>query len=125
MIHPHPSTHSDIASALDVNGILRAYVAYADRLRPMAAPKQRTRAFRAFLAETIPAASAEILEAFRPTAKRQRRKPSIARQIKQAEKTGKRVTSVTTPDGMIINFGEPEPSAANNPWLDDLKVTKQ
>ena len=57
--------------------------------------------------------------------KRRTRKPSIARQIKQAEKTGKRVTSVTTPDGMIINFGDPEPSAANNPWLADLKVTKQ
>jgi hypothetical protein len=58
--------------------------------------------------------------------KRRTRKPSIARQIKQAEKTGKTVTSVTTPDGMIINFGEPEPSVANNPWLADIeKATKQ
>ena|SRR6516225_2645192 len=58
-------------------------------------------------------------------APRKLRKPSIRKLVEQAEKTGKRVTSVTTPDGMIINFGEPEPSAANNPWLDDLKVTKQ
>src|SRR5262249_39531810 len=56
---------------------------------------------------------------------RRQRKPSIATLVKRAEKTGRRVTSITTPDGMIINFGEPEPSAANNPWLDDLKVTKQ
>jgi hypothetical protein len=60
--------------------------------------------------------------------KRRTRKPSIAELVKQAEKTGRRVTSVTTPDGMIINFGEPEPAALDNPWpLDEFrtKETKQ
>jgi hypothetical protein len=60
-------------------------------------------------------------------ARRSRRpsKPSIATLIKRAEKTGRTVTSITTPDGTRINFGEGEPSEANNPWLADLKVTKQ
>jgi hypothetical protein len=88
------------ASELDVNAILRGYVAYADRLRLR-------------------------VDGSRQMAKRQRRKPSIARQIKQAEKTGKTVTSITTPDGTTINFGETKPTDASNPWLDDLKVTKQ
>jgi hypothetical protein len=56
---------------------------------------------------------------------KRRRKPSIARQIKQAEKAGKAVTSITTADGITINFDEPKPSDASNPWLDDLKATKQ
>ena len=55
-----------------------------------------------------------------------RRKPSIATLIKRAEKAGKTVTSVTTPDGTVLHFGEPQPTEANNPWLADLdKVTKQ
>ena len=53
------------------------------------------------------------------------RKPSIATLIKRAEKAGKTVTSVTTPDGTVLHFGEAQPSEAKNPWLDDLKVTKQ
>ena len=61
-----------------------------------------------------------------PRAKRRVRKPSIATLIKRAEKAGKTVTSVTTPDGTVLHFGEPEPTEANNPWLADLdKVTKQ
>jgi hypothetical protein len=55
-----------------------------------------------------------------------RRKPSIATLIKRAEKAGKTVTSVTTPDATVLHFGEPQPTEANNPWLADLdKVTKQ
>jgi hypothetical protein len=55
-----------------------------------------------------------------------RRKPGLRRLIAQAEKTGKTVTSVTTPDGHTLTFGEPQSSEANNPWLVDLdKVTKQ
>jgi hypothetical protein len=85
----------------------------------------RTRAIRAFLAEMPAAARAEILNEARPTAqKRQPRKPSIATLVKRAEKTGKTVTSITTPNGTRINFSDPEPSEANNPWLADL-VTKQ
>jgi hypothetical protein len=53
------------------------------------------------------------------------RKPSIATLIRRAEKAGKTVTSVTTPDGTVLHFGEPQPTEASNPWLADLKVTKQ
>jgi hypothetical protein len=85
----------------------------------------KTRAIRSYLANMPLAAGAEILEA-RPPLKRQRRKPSIARQIKQAEKAGKTVTSITTPDGTTIHFGDSESSEANNPWLADIeKATKQ
>jgi hypothetical protein len=59
-----------------------------------------------------------------PPHRRRQRKPSIATLVKRAEKTGKAVTSITTPDGTTINFSQ-EPGEANNPWLDDLKVTKQ
>ena len=42
------------------------------------------------------------------------------------DSAGKTVTSVTTPDGHTLTFGEPQSSEANNPWLVDLdKVTKQ
>jgi hypothetical protein len=61
-----------------------------------------------------------------PPKPRGKRKPSIATLIARAEKAGKAVTSVTTPDGTVLHFGEPQPSEANNPWLADLhKVTKQ
>jgi hypothetical protein len=60
-----------------------------------------------------------------PRAKRRVRKPSIRRMIAAAEKTGKNVTSITTPDGVTLHFGKGESTEASNPWLDDLKVTKQ
>jgi hypothetical protein len=73
-----------------------------------------------------------VLEAFlfgRSPSKTDRtrsRTPSIATLVKRAEKTGKTVTSITTRDGTTINFGDPEPSETNNPWLADIgKVTKQ
>jgi hypothetical protein len=56
---------------------------------------------------------------------RRQRKPSLRKMIAAAERGGKNVTSITTPDGVTLHFGEPEPSEASNPWLDDLKVTKQ
>jgi hypothetical protein len=49
------------------------------------------------------------------------RRPSIARLVKQAEASGHPVASVTTPNGMTIHFGQPEPSESNNPWRDDLR----
>jgi hypothetical protein len=49
------------------------------------------------------------------------RRPSIRRLVQQAEASGHSVASVTTPDGMTIHFGQPEPSEANNPWRDDLR----
>jgi hypothetical protein len=59
--------------------------------------------------------------------KRRQRKPSIKRMIAAAEQGGKTVTSITTPDGVTLRFGESEPTEANNPWLVgiDDKVTKQ
>jgi hypothetical protein len=58
--------------------------------------------------------------------RRQRKKPSIGRMIAAAERGGKKVTSVTTPEGVTLRFGESEPvESSNNPWLADLKVTKQ
>ena len=56
---------------------------------------------------------------------RKPRKPSIRRMIAAAEKAGKTVTGITMPDGTVLHLGEAQPSAAKNPWLDDLKVTKQ
>jgi hypothetical protein len=50
-----------------------------------------------------------------------KRKPSIARTIKQAERSGKKVTSITTPDGATLRFNEPEPTEATNPWLAKLE----
>jgi hypothetical protein len=62
-----------------------------------------------------------------PPPARKQRKPSIATLIKRVEKSGKRVTSITTPDGMRINFDEPK-AGTDNPWpLDEFrtKETKQ
>ena len=56
---------------------------------------------------------------------RRQRKPSIGRMIAAAERAGKNVTSITTPDGMTLHFGKAKLTDASNPWLDDLKVTKQ
>jgi len=53
-------------------------------------------------------------------------RPRIATLIKRAEETGRPVTSITTPDGTTIHFGETNPTDASNPWLADLrKATKQ
>jgi hypothetical protein len=56
---------------------------------------------------------------------RKPRRPSISKMIAQAEKAGKPVTSITTPDGMTLRFGEPEPGALENPWFADLDKAKQ
>jgi hypothetical protein len=46
--------------------------------------------------------------------------------IAQAEKSGRNVTSITTPEGYTIRFEEPQPTEASNPWLADIeKQTKQ
>jgi hypothetical protein len=77
---------------------------------------------------TCAMAHAGLLEPFdymhlvkRPRVKR----TSIRRMVAAAEKTGKTVTGVTMPDGTVLHFGELAPTEASNPWLDDLKVTKQ
>ncbi len=69
----------------------------------------------------------EKLAAWRRAHRTQRtRKPSIASMIAQAEKSGRTVSSVTTPDGTTIHFGETKPTEDTNPWLADIeKATKQ
>ena len=48
------------------------------------------------------------------------RKPQINKMIEQAEKTGKTVTSVTTPDGHTLRFGDTDDvSIAKNDWDTD------
>ena len=70
-------------------------------------------------------AKAEAQAKAEPQAAQPRRRPSIATLIARAEKQGKAVTQVTTPDGTTLHF-EPQPTGASNPWLADLeKVTKQ
>ena len=64
----------------------------------------------------------------RPQASKSRgpRKPSLRTLIEQAEKAGKKVASITMPDGVTLRFGESEPTEPSNPWLADLKKeTKQ
>jgi hypothetical protein len=47
---------------------------------------------------------------------RRQRKPSVAKLIRQAERSGRKVTSVTTDSGVTIRFAE-EPATETNPWL--------
>ena len=57
---------------------------------------------------------------------RRQRKPSIGRMIAAAERAGKKVTSITTPDGVTLHFGKVEDTDTTNPWLADLgKTIKQ
>ena len=54
----------------------------------------------------------------RPAARRRKRNPSIRKMIADAENSGKTVTSVTTPDGATLTFGEPSaaPPATSTDW---------
>lgn len=54
------------------------------------------------------------------------RKPSVRSLISRAQKAGKTVASITTPEGYTLTFGEAQPSEASNPWLVDIeRATKQ
>jgi hypothetical protein len=55
------------------------------------------------------------------TKPRSERKPSVRKLIKQAEESGKQVTSVTTPDGVTLKFGEREAGTTDNPWDEVLR----
>ena len=62
----------------------------------------------------------------KPPKPRQTRKPSIRTLVKQAERaSGKTVTSITTPDGTTLHFGEPEPTEATNPWLVNIDKARK
>jgi hypothetical protein len=49
----------------------------------------------------------------KPVRRRRQRKPSVATLIKRAEKAGKTVTAITTPEGMTLTFGEAADKSAN------------
>ena len=57
---------------------------------------------------------------------RKPRKPTLSRALAEAAKAGKPVRgAVIEADKIELQFGEPESTQTTNPWLDDLKVTKQ
>ena len=62
-----------------------------------------------------------------PRKPRKRKAPTLVTVAKQADEAGIPVARYEVePDGKInIVTGKPEPSTEANPWLDDLKVTKQ
>ena len=62
-----------------------------------------------------------------PRTARKPRKPTLVSVAKQASKAGIEVARYEVePDGRInVVTGKPEASTESNPWLDDLKVTKQ
>jgi len=70
--------------------------------------------------ETLPPISPQLGR--NPGRQRQPRQPSIRKLIEQAKKAG---ASITLPDGTKLDFSKAESAASENPWLDDLKVTKQ
>jgi hypothetical protein len=63
----------------------------------------------------------------KPRRGRAPRKSTLASVAKQASKAGIEVARYEVePDGKInVVTGQPEPSTESNPWLGDLKVTKQ
>jgi hypothetical protein len=50
------------------------------------------------------------------TARRRRRSTRVDTLIRQAEKAGKVVTSITTPDGVTLRFSESDRGSSNNSW---------
>jgi hypothetical protein len=59
--------------------------------------------------------------------KRHRRKVTLARAMREAAKAGASIARVEVADDKItLVMGEPEPTAASNPWLADFdKAAKQ
>lgn len=58
-------------------------------------------------------------------APKRRRKPSIRTMILQAEKAGKSVASITTPDGTTLTFGTAEQKSPEDPWERAMQGPKQ
>jgi hypothetical protein len=58
--------------------------------------------------------------------KNRQRRPSIGRMVAAAERSGKNVTSITTPDGVTLHFDKVENTEASNPWFSGIDdETKQ
>jgi hypothetical protein len=122
VIQSHPSTISEAV-------FTSAWVEYC---RTDAGRQEYWRRYSDYLFKDppreIPRELLSLPPGFRPAPKpRRQRKPSIKKMIAAAERSGKTVTSLTTPDGVTLRFGESDPTEANNPWLVgiDDKVTKQ
>jgi hypothetical protein len=47
------------------------------------------------------------------TPKKRNRRPSLETLIREAERAGKAVSSITTPDGTTVRFGEPGGAASS------------
>jgi hypothetical protein len=58
-------------------------------------------------------------EVSKPAKPRRQRKPSLRTLIAQAEKSGKPVSSIATPEGTKLTFGEPESEKPNelDEWI--------
>jgi hypothetical protein len=54
-----------------------------------------------------------------------KRRPNVRAAIKDAEKDGKKVTSVTLPDGTKLAFGEANNTAPDDPWERAMQGPKQ
>ena len=63
----------------------------------------------------------------KPDRQRKARKPTLVSVAKQASKAALEVACYEVrPDGtVVVVTGKSESTEASNPWLDDLKVTKQ
>jgi hypothetical protein len=150
VIHPQPSTDSDIATSYRApQGVWIHYL--ADLLLPAinawraehgiepAKPSEppisleeaKASADEYWARETLWAEQdKEELAAWKRAHRRVRssaRRPTLARVAKEANKLGLAVAHYEVkPDGsIVIVTGEPKPATESNPWLDDLKVTKQ
>jgi hypothetical protein len=121
--HTYSPPSTDLSSVADLNG---EDLACAGLRRVCDSDDLFVEIRREGRAELVRALGAG--NAFKPPAPakpRRQRKPSLRKMIAAAERGGKNVTSITTPDGVTLHFGKVEDSEASNPWLDDLKVTKQ
>lgn len=70
---------------------------------------------------------AAVLRGERACKPRKRHSPTLASALKQAAKAGKSVRGAEIyQDRVVLQFGQPEPAAPENPWLADVrKETKQ
>jgi hypothetical protein len=58
--------------------------------------------------------------------RRRTRRPSITAELKAARRAGASSATVTRPDGSAVTASFAEPvTASDNPWLADIKATRQ
>src|SRR5262249_47986795 len=77
---------------------------------------------RAYYAARI----AAVLRGERARKPHKQHRPTLASLLKQAAKAGKNVKGAEVyRDRTVLQFGEPEPSDASNPWFADLDKAKR